>query len=316
MHRTNGISKTYRSFKKCNCSIALRGRFELPLPVWRTGSQGANYQERFEVTKPQLKRYLSTRELSGLSENWMRDMSRSLSNYLGYLDWTITEDKSIEYFKTLKEKYSNTNYRRNLYQIRKFLFYLEIDWAKNIKPPAELEYIPKRVSIEDIHNTLSYFEKYSLSPKLKALVLLGATSGLRSEELYQINLQDIDMDGRIVYVNHNPDNGQTTKTKKSRMSFFTEDTKKAILEYINQESINSNDILFSRRQCQNYFANAPIRVKQLRKFFSQEWDRRGGPTSIKKILMGHSLKGDVDLMHYNCQSEEDLKLIYDKVMYK
>ena len=241
-------------------------------------------------------------------------MRRSLGCYLGYIDWTIDEDKSIEYFKILKERYSNTNYRRNLYQIRRLLFYLEVDWAKNIKPPAELEYIPKRVSIEDIQNTLDYFEKCSLSLKLKALVLLGATSGLRSEELYQINLQDIDMGGRIVHVNHNPDNGQTTKTKRSRISFFTEDAKKAILEYLNQESKESNDILFSRRQCQNYFANAPIRVKYLRKFFSQEWDRRGGPTSIKKILMGHSLKGDVDLMHYNCQSEEDLKKIYDKVM--
>ena len=30
--------------------------------------------------------------------------------------------------------------------------------------------------------------------------------------------------------------------------------------------------------------------------------------------MGHSLKGGVDLMRYNCQSEEDLKKIYDKVM--
>jgi hypothetical protein len=29
--------------------------------------------------------------------------------------------------------------------------------------------------------------------------------------------------------------------------------------------------------------------------------------------MGYSLKGDVDLMHYNCQSDEDLKRIYDKV---
>jgi integrase/recombinase XerD len=48
-------------------------------------------------------------------------------------------------------------------------------------------------------------------------------------------------------------------------------------------------------------------------FQKLEWDRRGGPTSIKKILMGHSLKGDVDLMHYNCQSEEDLKRVYDKV---
>jgi integrase/recombinase XerD len=58
----------------------------------------------------------------------------------------------------------------------------------------------------------------------------------------------------------------------------------------------------------------PLQVKDLRKFFSQEWDRRGGPTSIKKILMGHSLRNDVDLMHYNAQSPDDLKQIYDKVM--
>jgi integrase/recombinase XerD len=68
------------------------------------------------------------------------------------------------------------------------------------------------------------------------------------------------------------------------------------------------------RRLERLFEESPIQVKDLRKFFSQEWDRRGGPTSIKKILMGHSLKGDVDLMHYNAQSEKDLKKIYDKVM--
>ena len=62
------------------------------------------------------------------------------------------------------------------------------------------------------------------------------------------------------------------------------------------------------------FRKAPSQIKYLRKFFSQEWDRRGGPTSIKNILMGHSLKGDFDLIHYNYQSEENLKKIYDKVM--
>ncbi|GAI90749.1 unnamed protein product, partial [marine sediment metagenome] len=31
-------------------------------------------------------------------------------------------------------------------------------------------------------------------------------------------------------------------------------------------------------------------------------------------LMEHSMRNDVDLMHYNCQSEEDLKRVYDKVM--
>ena len=72
--------------------------------------------------------------------------------------------------------------------------------------------------------------------------------------------------------------------------------------------------LFGEKHLHPYFRHCPIKVKDLRKYFSQEWDRRGGPTSIKKILMGHSLKGDVDLMHYNSQSPEDLKKIYDKVM--
>ena len=34
----------------------------------------------------------------------------------------------------------------------------------------------------------------------------------------------------------------------------------------------------------------------------------------EKILMRSYFNIDVDLMHYNCQSEEDLKKIYDKIM--
>lgn len=35
--------------------------------------------------------------------------------------------------------------------------------------------------------------------------------------------------------------------------------------------------------------------------------------SSKKVLIGHSLKEDVDLNHYNAQFEEDLEKICDKV---
>jgi len=150
---------------------------------------------------------------------------------------------------------------------------------------------------------------------LKTLILIASTSGLRAHELYQLTLKDIDTENRIVHINHLPDNGQTTKTKISRISFFDKEAENALVDYISREkNLNLDDFLFSERKCQNLFENATIKVKDFRKFFSQEWDRRGGATSIKKILMGHSLKGDVDLMHYNCQSEEDLKHIYDKVM--
>ena len=119
----------------------------------------------------------------------------------------------------------------------------------------------------------------------------------------------------MININHDPQNGQTTKTKRSRVSFFNEEAAKAISVYLN--FLDKNNYLkrpFSKTHIKTIFKTAPIYVRDLRKFFSQEWDRRGGSTSIKKILMGHSLKGDVDLMHYNYQSEEDLKKIYDRVM--
>jgi integrase/recombinase XerD len=202
-----------------------------------------------------------------------------------------------------------------MYQILKFLSHLGIDWAKDIELPSDPNYTPKRFTREVIQQTLSHFEYNQYFKQVKAIVLLGASSGMRAEEMYQLNLNDIDFDNRIVHINHVPANGQRTKTQRSRVSFFTEEAEQAFLEYLEYfQSDNRLDRLFSQTHMTHLFNRAPIRVKDLRKYFSQEWDRRGGPTSIKKILMGHSMRGDVDLMHYNYQSEEDLKKIYDKVM--
>ena len=93
---------------------------------------------------------------------------------------------------------------------------------------------------------------------------------------------------------------------------INKETKKALQEYLEfYESYDRLLRLFSNTHIERLFRNAPIKVKDLRKFFSQEWDRNGGSTGIKKLLMGHS--GDVDLYHYNAQNEEDLLKIYDKV---
>jgi len=106
--------------------------------------------------------------------------------------------------------------------------------------------------------------------------------------------------------------GQTTKTGNSRIAIFNEEAKKALQDYLRfYESYNRLLRLFSITHVERFFRNAPLKVKDLRKFFSQEWDRNGGSTGIKKMLMGHS--GDVDLHHYNAQNEEDLLKIYDNV---
>ena len=234
---------------------------------------------------------------------------------MGFVGASIDKTKSLSYFKQLKDNYSIATYKKEMYQILKYLTYLGYEWAKTIKLPSDPIYSPKRMNKEMITKTLSFFEKNPYFKQIKAFIFLGSSSGMRAEEIYQLIPEDIDNENRIVHINHNPSKGQTTKTQRSRVSFFNIETQGTLSEYLAYFNNGGKlDRLFSQTHMTRLFRKAPIKAKELRKCFSQEWDRRGGPTSIKKILMGHSLKGDVDLMHYNCQSEEDLKKIYDRVM--
>jgi len=262
-----------------------------------------------------LEEYLDIIRLRGVTEGHIKEVERFLQNYKKYILARLDKSKSIQYFKNLKNECSISYYKKQMYQIKKFLNHLKVDWSNEIKLPKNPEYSPKRVSNNDIRNILLFFQKNPHFLQAKALVLLGVSSGLRPEEIYQLNPKDIDLQNRIVRVNHNPQNGQTTKTQRSRVSFFNKETMSALEEYL---SFFNNGCkyskLFPQTTITRLFSKAPVKVKYFRKYFSQQWDRRAGPTGVKKILMGHSLKGDTDLMHYNYQSEDDLKRTYDKVM--
>jgi len=268
-----------------------------------------------EITPDSIEEFLNIVELSGVTSKHKKEVERALNNYAKYILFTIDKQKSLSYFKSLLEKYSIKYYKKQMHSIRKFLIHLGVDWAQDIELPSDPIYYPKRINQQMIQQTLSYFEGQQYFKQIRAIILLGASSGMRAEELYQLNPDDIDIENRVVHINHNPSKGQTTKTQRSRVSFFDIVTQGTLYEYLAYFNNGGKlDKLFSQTHMTHLFREAPIKVKELRKCFSQEWDRRGGPTSIKKILMGHSLKGDIDLMHYNCQNEEDLKSIYDKIM--
>ena len=267
-----------------------------------------------KVNESDLQEYFSLLTIKGLNNNWVYRIRRIILNYLDYTNGDISKECTLEYLKGVQGNLNISSFRKIVYQVRKYLVYRGLDWAEDIKPPAEPIYCAKRVTKEDIAKTLQYFKQHTYYGQIKAIILLGASSGLRAEELYQLNTEDIDIKKRVVHVNHDPSNGQTTKTKVGRVSFFNEEARKTISGYLSLFRENNGlKCLFSKSHIERIFSNCPIKVKDLRKFFSQEWDRQGGPTSIKKILMGHSLRGDVDLMHYNYQSEKDLKKIYDRV---
>jgi len=253
-------------------------------------------------------------KIKGLKEEWIYRIKRILLNYLEYCEWNIDKTKTINYLKRIKDVLNVSYFRKNVYQIRKFLGYLNVEWSQDIKPPREPYYIPKKISRDDIITALNYFKSNPYFKQIKALILLGATSGLRAEELYQLTPDDIDLDNRIVYVRHNPKHGKTTKTGKSRITFFSRQAQQALMEYF--QFFNNGcrlKHLFGQTHIQRLFRNAPINVKDLRKFFSQEWERLNGSYAVKELLMGHSLKRSVDLQHYTYLDESDLKKIYDRV---
>ena len=275
---------------------------------------GENREQISKVNKNQLKQYLIKIELSGVERDHLKLVKSFLSKYLKYTNYSIDEKKTLDYLMILKHKSSIAYYRKQSYQIRKFLTYFGMDWARDIKLPPEPVYTPKRITTDNIKDLINHFEKHEYFKQIKALIMLGGSSGMRAEEIYQLDLEDIDLENNIIHINHNPKKNQTTKSKKSRISFFNEETKQSILDYLPLfHEDNRLTCLFSQSHIKGIFRDAPLKVKDLRKWFSQEWTRRGGPSGIKKLLMGHSLRGDVDLMHYNYQSEEDLKRIYDKV---
>ncbi len=51
----------------------------------------------------------------------------------------------------------------------------------------------------------------------------------------------------------------------------------------------------------------------MREFFAQEGDRRNYNATIKKLLMGHSIRYDINALHYSHHTVDGLQKAYDKV---
>jgi hypothetical protein len=65
--------------------------------------------------------------LEGLSKKWHYQCEIYLRKYLDYVHWKIDENKTLEYYQLLNKNKSLNYYKKEVYQIRKFLTYLNIE---------------------------------------------------------------------------------------------------------------------------------------------------------------------------------------------
>lgn len=129
---------------------------------------------------------------------------------------------------------------------------------------------------------------------------------MKEKEIYRLDWEDVDIEERIIDLP-----AEKTKTKEERIVMFNENA---------QERLRRSKELFPKRPfvkkviylITNKMDEKPdLKLKHCRKFFSQEWDREGGPSRIKEMLLGHF--GSIDLRNYNGQTPDHLKKIYDDV---
>ena len=246
--------------------------------------------------------------LSNISEKEINKNMARLSRFLEACSYQIDDDRIIIYINELKKQFKPETVRKHIITIKRFLKFISYPSAELIKAPK----IPKKLKLvlkpQDVRNLIEEIDtKVDYEPlrlRAKAAVLLSATSGLRAEEVYKLKRDDIDIDERSVHVR-----AEITKDFEERITFFTQEAKEVLEEWM---AICKRDKLFFNLRDAFEKLNSPIKLKHMRKFFSQQSDRLGMPTAVKKILMGHSLRGDVDLTHYDFQDEEELKKIYDK----
>jgi len=115
--------------------------------------------------------YLDIAELSGITEGHKKEIHRSLNKYMDYTKWTFDKNKSLEYFRLLLNNYSIAYYKKQMYQIRKYLLYKDKKWIEDIRLPSDPHYFPKRIGIKELKNTIDYFFNGALGIEYNAWIL-------------------------------------------------------------------------------------------------------------------------------------------------
>lgn len=281
------------------------------LPAWGAGNSSSNLDEpTTDINESKIDEYISTIS-NKLCVRWVYEVKRFLIDYSTACNFIIDVGLTNAYLTKLKANHSLSYYSKIWFQIHKFILYVNPEIARKISfgKPDKINYEPVKITDVDYQNAINEF-KHDL--QIKTVLMIGYDSGIRAEELMQLTMNDIDIVNRIIYVKY--DKNHTTKTKKNRVTFFTKKTQKVLIEYLkhfnNQKKFNQ---LFGKSVIHRKMRKSSFKLKFTRKVFSSNWDKKLGPTSIKKLIMGHAVR-DIDLSHYNYQDANSLKQIYDKIM--
>jgi integrase len=260
---------------------------------------------------------------------------------LADLNYTLTAEKLRDY--VLKEASISRGRAYHTSKILK-LFIKEIIMPKNHSLARELydsfkivrlekNYTPAQLSVDKLKAIFNAIEH----PGAKAYFLLLAETGLRTGEVFNLTLDQVDLTNRVITI------GKISKTKKAYITFIHRQTaeylKTHYLPYrenfikTNENKIINSPILknldewkaklfpFDDFNIRNVIKDAmrsvlgrEFRLYDLRSFFASYMLKQSVSPLIVNLLQGRSSPSQFEILekHYFVLSIEELREIYDK----
>jgi integrase len=253
--------------------------------------------------------YLSMDER--LSRRVVRDYKYTIRRFLNHSHRVINRETLRNYLRNYVPKKPST-YNNQLKGLRAFIMrYLgrpEIILGFRKAPVLddfEEAILPSREQLKQGFSSLQ-------GDKEKAIFMLYEGSGLRRSELLQLQKEDINTSLRSVKSKHN------TRTKRARITFYTEETETFLNNYLNSRK-DSKSKLF--RMDMNTFYKMWVRISErtgmkvtpqvLRKWQSTTLGENGCPDRYVDVFQGRAPK-TVLAKFYTGKELQRLKSIYDK----
>lgn len=253
------------------------------------------------------------------SKGTVKQYCHIVANMLAHLNvkpQQITRDDLARYkaHLAIEKNYSKNTLYTTIKGIQAFFRFLGLDVAEGLAPPKRGERMPRYISESEAHALL---EAARENKRDYAILKMLAYTGLRVSELCILNIDDVDLNEKIVSV-------KSGKGDKDRIVVLDDTTIAALKEYLLGKE-NMNGALFEtmrgrispisvQRIVRHYANSAGIQKKVtphvLRHTFATALLRRGADIRIIQKLLGHSSIATTQI--YTHVDEAMLKSVYEK----
>lgn len=241
--------------------------------------------------------FLLALQAAGAGEGTIKMYSAAIKSFLEFVNKdpkkVTTDDvnKWLIYLSNQKGKIKGSDEKRArsvtlreyAIAVRRFLKWIGVE-ANPVLPKARRKEI---YALDE--NELKRLIEASRTLRDKLIIKLFLDTGVRSKELLNIRVSDVDLEKRIIRV-------KETKNGEERIVFFTKETEELLRKYISRKNLKDDDKLFNIsyqalyklvKRIGNKAGVKGLRPHILRHTFATTAIRRGIPLPVVQRILGH-----------------------------